>query len=89
MHSSIHAVCEQQRGQNRAKSHVTAIKKIYQKQFVKRAGRHFGFLKRAGRHQKGAGRRALLKRHMQNTAGIAHELEYNSAQSNVIIIAIR
>ena len=82
MHSTIHAVCEQQRGQNRAKSHVTAIKKIYKKKFVKRAGRHFGFLKRAGR-------RALLKRPMQNTAGIAHELEYNSAQSNVIIIAIR
>ena len=35
--------------------------------FVKKAGRHFGFLKKAGRHQKGAGRRALQKRPRQNT----------------------
>ena len=27
MHSTIHAVCGQQKGQNRAKSHVTDIKK--------------------------------------------------------------
>ena len=36
--------------------------------WVKKAGRHFGFLKKAGRHQKGAGRRALQKRPRQNTA---------------------
>ena len=28
---------------------------------------HFGFFKRAGRHEKGAGRRALQKKPMQNT----------------------
>ena len=37
------------------------------KNFLKKAGRHFGFLKKAGRHQKGAGRRALQKRPRQNT----------------------
>ena len=41
---------------------------------VKRAGRHFGFFKRAGRHEKGAGRRALQKKHGQNTAIYAHLL---------------
>ena len=67
MHSTIHAVCGQQKGQNRAKTkrHVTGIKK--KKVFFSQKGRHFGFLKRAGRHQKGAGRRALQKRPRQNT----------------------
>ena len=70
MHSTIHAVCGQQKGQNRAKSHVTDIF-IF---LVKRAGRHFGFFKRAGRHEKGAGRhekgagrRVLQKKPRQNT----------------------
>ena len=45
MHSTIHAVCGQQKGQ------IINL--------VKRAERHFGFLKRAGRHQKGAGRRTV------------------------------
>ena len=63
MHSTIHAVCGQQKGQNRAKSHVFFL--------VKRAGRHFGFFKRAGRHEKGAGRRALQKKPRQNTANPA------------------
>ena len=71
MHSTIHAVCGQQKGQNRAKSHVTDIKKPKKKIIylflVKRAGRHFGFFKRAGRHEKGAGRRALQKKPRQNT----------------------
>ena len=59
MHSTIHAVCGQQKGQNRAKKPcVTDIVKK-KKKLVKRAGRHFGFFKRAGRHEKGAGRRAL------------------------------
>ena len=66
MHSTIHAVCGQQKGQNRAKSRVTDIFKKKKKKFfvflVKRAGRHFGFFKRAGRHEKGAGRRALQKK---------------------------
>ena len=57
MHSTIHAVSGQQKGQNRAKSHVTDIFKKKKNYFflVKRAGRHFGFFKRAGRHEKGAG----------------------------------
>ena len=70
MHSTIHAVCGQQKGQNRAKSHVWLIfkkKKKKKKNLVKRAGRHFGFFKRAGRHEKGAGRRALQKKPRQNT----------------------
>ena len=69
MHSTIHAVCGQQKGQNSAKSHVTDILKKKKKNFflVKRAGRHFGFFKRAGRHEKGAGRRALQKKPRQNT----------------------
>ena len=66
MHSTIHAVCGQQKGQNRAKSHVTDIKKK-KKHLVKRAGRQFGFFKRAGRHEKGAGHRALQKKPRQNT----------------------
>ena len=65
MHSTIHAVCGQQKGQNRAKSHVTDIFNFFF--LVKRAGRHFGFFKRAGRHEKGAGRRALQKKPRQNT----------------------
>ena len=67
MHSAIHAVCGQQKGQNRAKSHVTDICKKKKKNLLKRAGRHFGFFKRAGRHEKGAGRRALQKKPRQNT----------------------
>ena len=71
MHSTIHAVCGQQKGQNRAKSHVWLIFKKNKKQFffflLKRAGRHFGFFKRAGRHEKGAGRHALQKKPRQNT----------------------
>ena len=68
MHSTIHAVCGQQKGQNRAKSHVWLIfKKKKKKILVKRAGRHFGFFKRAGRHEKGVGRRALQKKPRQNT----------------------
>ena len=75
MHSTIHAVCGQQKGENRAKSHVLLIfKKKKKKKLVKRAGRHFGFFKRAGRHEKGAGRhekgagrRALQKKPRQNT----------------------
>ena len=54
-------MCGQQKGQNRAKSHVTDI---FKKCFF---GCHFSFLKRAGRHQKGAGRRTLQKRPRQNT----------------------
>ena len=50
-------MCGQQKGQNRAKSHVRLT--FF---WVKKAGHHFSFLKRAGRHQKGAGRRALQKR---------------------------
>ena len=65
MHSTIHAVCGQQKGQNRAKSHVCQIFKFFF--LVKRTGRHFGFFKRAGRHEKGAGRRALQKKPRQNT----------------------
>ena len=65
MHSTIHAVCGQQNGKNRAKNHVLLIFK--KKKLVKRAGRHFGFFKRAGRHEKGAGRRALQKKPRQNT----------------------
>ena len=67
MHSTIHAVCGQQKGKNRAKSHVLLIFKKKKKNLVKRAGRHFGFFKRAGRHEKGAGRRALQKKPRQNT----------------------
>ena len=72
MHSTIHAVCGQQKGQNRAKKPcVTDIKNLKKFFFffflVKRAGRHFGFFKRAGRHEKGAGRRALQKKPRQNT----------------------
>ena len=71
MHSTIHAVCGQQKGQNRAKKPcVTDILKKKKKVFfflVKRAGRHFGFFKRAGRHEKGAGRRALQNKPRQNT----------------------
>ena len=69
MHSTIHAVYGQQKGQNRAKSHVWLIfkKKNKKKILVKRAGRHFGFFKRAGRHEKGAGRCALQKKPRQNT----------------------
>ena len=67
MHSTIHAVYGQQKGQNRAKSHVWLIFKK-KKNLVKKAGRHFGFFKRAGRHEKGAGRRALQKKPRQNTA---------------------
>ena len=63
-------MCGQQKGQNRAKSHVTDIKK---KIGVKRAGRHFSFLKRAGHHQKAAGRRTLQKRPRQNTEYCYHE----------------
>ena len=72
MHSTIHAVCGQQKGQNRAKSHMRLIFKKKKKKFflVKRAGRHFGFFKRAGRHEKGAGRRALQKKPRQNTASM-------------------
>ena len=70
MHSTIHAVCGQQNGQNRAKSHVWLIFK--KKKIVKRAGRHFGFFKRAGRHENGAGRRALQKKPRQNTAHRTH-----------------
>ena len=73
MHSTIHAVCGQQKGKNRAKSHVLLILKKKKKKIffslVKRAGRHFGFFKRAGRHEKGAGRRALQKKPRQNTVG--------------------
>ena len=65
MHSTIHAVCGQQKGQNRAKSHVTDINFFFF--LVKRAGRHFGFFKRAGHHENGAGRRALQKKPRQNT----------------------
>ena len=64
MHSTIHAVCGQQKGKNRAKSHVIFFFFFF---LVKRAGRHFGFFKRAGRHEKGAGRRALQKKPRQNT----------------------
>ena len=68
MHSTIHTVCGQQKGQNRAKSHVWLIFFFFNIFFlVKRAGRHFGFFKRAERHGKGAGRRALQKKPMQNT----------------------
>ena len=73
MHSTIHAVCGQQKGQNRAKSHVSLILNFFFF-LVKRAGHHFGFFKRAGRHEKGAGhhekgagRRALQKKPRQNT----------------------
>ena len=66
MHSTIHAVCGQQKGQNRAKSHVYFLFFLFFV-LVKRAGRHFGFFKRAGRHEKGAGRRALQKKPRQNT----------------------
>ena len=66
MQSTIHAVRGQQKGQNRAKSHVWVIFLFYF--LVKRAGRHFGFFKRAERHEKGAGRRALQNKHRQNTA---------------------
>ena len=68
MHNTIHAVCGQEKGQNRDKSHVWLIflKKIVFF-LVIRAGRHFGFFKRAGRHEKGAGRRALQKKPRQNT----------------------
>ena len=64
MHSTIHAVCGQQKGQNRAESQGLILKK---KNLVKRAGRHFGFFKKAGHHENGAGRRALQKRPRQNT----------------------
>ena len=74
MHSTIHAVCGQQKGQNRTNSHVTDILKNFFFFFfffffflVKRAGRHFGFFKRAGHHEKGAGRHALQKKPRQNT----------------------
>ena len=66
MHSTIHAVCGQQKGKNRAKSHVRLLFKLFYF-LVKRAGRHFSFFKRAGRHEKGAGRRALQKKPRQNT----------------------
>ena len=64
MHSTIHAVGGQQKGQNRAKSHVWLIFFFF---LVKRAGRHFGFFKRVGRHETGAGRRTLQKKPRQNT----------------------
>ena len=85
MHSTIHAVCGQQKGQNRAKSHVWLIFK--QKNFfffflVKRAGRHFGFFKRAGRHEKRAGRRALQKKPRQNTEW-CHVLRSNVSQHSI------
>ena len=64
MHSTIHAVCGQQKWKNRAKSHVLLIFIYFS---VRRAGRHFGFFKRAGRHEKGAGHRALQKKPRQNT----------------------
>ena len=70
MHSTIHAVCGQQKGQNNPKSHVWLIlfkKKNNKQNLVKRAGRHFGFFKMAGRHEKGAGHRALQKKPRQNT----------------------
>ena len=68
MHSTIHAVCGQQKGQNRNKSHVWLIfKKKKKKISVKRAGRHFDFFKMPGRHEKGAGRRALQNKPRQNT----------------------
>ena len=70
MHSTIHAVCGQQKGQNRAKSHVWLIFK------KKRAGRHFGFFKRAGRHEKGAGRRALQKKPRQNTDNVSENVDH-------------
>ena len=63
MHNTIHGVCGQQKGKNRAKSHALLIFFF----LVKRAGRHFGFFKRAGHHEKGAGRRALQKKPRQNT----------------------
>ena len=74
MHSTIHAVCGQQKGQNRAKSHVWLIFKKKKKIFflLKRAGRHFGFFKRTGRHEKGAGRRALQKKPRQNTVNVTY-----------------
>ena len=75
MHSTIHDVCGQQKGQNRAKSHVTDIFFFF---LVKRAGRHFGFFKRAGRHEKGAGRRALQKKPRQNTA--VHEDVFSATE---------
>ena len=75
MHSTIHAVCGQQKGQNGAKGPcMTDIRREKKKLFflVKRAGRHFGFFKRAGRHEKGAGRRALQKKPRQNTVFHSH-----------------
>ena len=73
MHSTIHAVCGQQKGKNRAKKPCATdiyifFFNIYIYIFLdERAGRHFGFFKRAGRHEKGAGRRALQKKPRQNT----------------------
>ena len=74
MHSTIHAVCGQQKGQNRVKRLIFKKKKKKKNVFflVKRAGRHFGFFKRAGRHEKGAGRRALQKKPRQNTVSAVH-----------------
>ena len=84
MHSTIHAVCGQQKGQNRAKSHVWLIY-IFFIFLVKRAGRHDGFFKRAGRHEKGAGRRALQKKPRQNTdaawIALTHPMVTMSTQS--------
>ena len=73
MHSTIHAVCGQQKG----KTELKAMCYWYFKNFffffflVNRAGRHFSFFKRAGRHEKGAGPCALQKKPRQNTAGVA------------------
>ena len=65
MHSTIHAVCGQQKGQNRAKSHVTDFFFFFFKFFF--FFRQKGFFKRAGRHEKGVGHRALQKKPRQNT----------------------
>ena len=68
MHSTIHAVCGQQKGKNRAKSHVLLFKKkIIIKIFSQKGRASFRLFQRAGRHEKGAGRRALQKKPRQNT----------------------
>ena len=72
MHSTIHAVCGQQKGQNRV---VLIFFFFFFFFLVRRAGRHFGFSKRAGRHEKGAGRRALQKKPRQNTG---HAVGYDA-----------
>ena len=87
MHSTIHAVCGQQKGQNRAKRLIFFFFFLNFFFLVKRAGRHFGFFKRAGRHEKGAGRRALQKKPRQNTALIRpHQCDFEGGRIRGVLL---